>query len=180
MVEKQKCRRTENLMEPKAGAQGDHLNVHSPKIGSWSFLRLITEFADCTPFIEIYNSPSPRPQQPQGNPRILGHFPEAFVSAFPTLPPHPPWGLRAALLCGGGRVPLGQSPPGSFLRALHVCIAATPSGPCGLYPGTFCYPPTAPSSLQGCDGHTAVAASASTSAPHGFGVINHSPLLSLR
>lgn len=124
MVEKQKCRRTENLMEPKAGAQGDHLNVHSPKIGSWNFLRLITEFADCTPFIEIYNSPSPRPQQPQGNPRILGHFPEAFVSAFPHPPAPSSLGTQGSSPLRRGKGPVGAEPSWVLLKGsacLHCC-----------------------------------------------------------
>lgn len=113
--EKQKCRKNENLMEPNAGAQKGNWNVHYPTTGCWSFFRLITKVAEYTPFILICSSPSPRPQQPQQSPRIWGPFPEVLGSAFPPLPPHPPWGLRPAVLCregmgtAGGRALLGPS-----------------------------------------------------------------------
>ena len=82
MEEKQKCRKNKDLMEPRAGAQNDNLNAGHPKIGCWSFFRLIAKVAERTTFIVICNFPSPRPQPPQGKPRISGQFPEVFGSAF--------------------------------------------------------------------------------------------------
>lgn len=94
MEEKQKFRKSEGLMELKAGALEDHLNVHHPKVGCWSLLRLITEFAECTPFIVICNCRSPRPLQPQGKPRARVNSRRSFL-----LPSHRFYPLQPQQLC---------------------------------------------------------------------------------
>ena len=139
---KNKYRKNESLMEPKAGTQGDNLNVHYSKIRSWSSLRLITEFAECSSFIVICNSPSPQATRASGKTEEFGSIPRSFWLCLPTLSTLS--SLRPALLCRGGLDEWGKSLPGSFSGALCVCVAATASGPCSLsqaLSGTFYFLP---------------------------------------
>lgn len=130
MEEKQKCRKNENLMEPKAGAQEENLNVHSLKIGYWSFFRLIIKFAECTPFILICSSPSPRPQSPREKQGFGVNSQKAL--ALPSHPFHPilPGDSGQPSFAEGGRPELGAKPS----WALCCCH---PSRACSLSSDTL-------------------------------------------
>lgn len=177
---KQKCGKTENLMEPKAGPQGDHWKVQSPEIGPWRFLRLMTEFAECTPFIEMRNSPSPRPHSPRESQGFCVNSQKPLSLPSHPPPPQPPWRLRALSSAERegprwGRDLLGPSS--------GLCVSALlppPQDPVAFVQALSATHPQPHLLCRVDDGHTAVAAPVRTSAPHGFGVMNHSPLLSLR